>query len=69
VYQFRKQLGRYLREKRGDTTLKQFAGKLGISDSTLQRLEIGQQNITIDTLELLMKQLKCNFGDIFDLSK
>ena len=69
MYQFRKQLGRYLREKRGDTTLKQFAGKLGISDSTLQRLEIGQQNITIDTLELLMKQLKCNFGDIFDLSK
>ena len=49
--------------------MKQFAGKLGISDSTLQRLEIGQQNITIDTLELLMKQLKCNFGDIFDLSK
>ena len=45
------QLAKFLREKRGELTLKQFARKLGISDSTLQRLEIGEQNIIkIDTL-------------------
>ena len=64
-YRLRKQLGEFLREKRGDLTLSQFARKLAISDSTLQRLEIGQQNITIDTLEQIMERLKCSVTDVF----
>jgi DNA-binding Xre family transcriptional regulator len=38
---------------------------LGISDSTLHRLELGDQNITIDTLEEILKRLKCSVTDIF----
>lgn len=64
-FKLRKQLGMFLRKKRGSLTLSQYAKKLGISDSTLQRLEIGQQNITIDTLEVISTRLKCSVGEIF----
>jgi transcriptional regulator with XRE-family HTH domain len=40
-------------------TLQQFARKAGISDSTLQRLESGEQNITLQTLEKILGNLKC----------
>jgi len=63
-HQFRKRLGEYLRQQRGDSTLAQFARKLGISDSTLQRLEIGEQNITIDTLEQIVDRLKFDLRDV-----
>ena len=61
----RQQLAQFLRSRRGEQTLAQFARKTGLSDSTLQRLEIGEQNITIDSLESLMNRLKCGFRDIF----
>jgi len=65
-HQLRQQLGKFLRERRGNLTLAQFARKTGISDSTLQRLEIFQQNVTLDTLELILKKLNCDLGDIFN---
>jgi hypothetical protein len=40
----------FLRKRRGDLTYQQFSRKLGISDSTLQRLGIGHQNVTLKTL-------------------
>jgi putative transcriptional regulator len=60
-----KQLGRFLREKRGTLTYAQFARKIGISDSSLQRLETGEQNVTLKTLEHLVNRLKCTVSDIF----
>lgn len=62
---YRKLLGKYLREQRGELSLNQFAKKLGISDSTLQRLEIGEQNITIDTLEQIAQKTGADIGKIF----
>ena len=64
-HRLRKQLGKFLRAKRGDETLAQYARKLGISDSTLQRLEIGEQNITVDTLERILDRLKCSVVEVF----
>ncbi len=64
-HRLRKQLGKFLRGKRGEETLAQYARKLGISDSTLQRLEIGEQNITVDTLEQIIDRLKCSISDVF----
>jgi len=61
---FRKQLADYLRQRRGDMTYAQFARKVGLSSSTLQRLEMGEQNITIDTLEALVRRLKCRVTDV-----
>ncbi len=62
---FRKQLSDFLRQQRGAQTYAEFARRVGLWSSTLQRLEVGEQNVTIDTLELLVGRLKCSVGDIF----
>ena len=64
-HRLRKQLGRFLRERRGDLTLAQFARRLGVSDSSLQRMEIGEQNVTLDTLENILARLDCSMADVF----
>ena len=61
-----RQLGRFLRARRGDLTLEQFSRKLGVSDSTLQRLEMGEQNVTLKTLEQILDRLKCSVTDVFE---
>jgi transcriptional regulator with XRE-family HTH domain len=61
----RKQFGQFLREKRGDQTLRDFARKVGVSSSTLQRLEMAEQNVTLDTLERVTRKLKITVSDIF----
>jgi DNA-binding Xre family transcriptional regulator len=60
-----KQLAAFLRKKRGELTFKQFSRKTGISDSTLHRLELGEQNITLNTLEQICDRLKCSMAEIF----
>ena len=61
-----KQLGKFLRRRRGNMTLPAFARKLGISSSSLHRIELAQQNVTLTTLEHLLKRLKCTIAEIFD---
>lgn len=61
-----KQLAAFLRKRRGDLTYVQFARKTGLSDSTLQRLEMGEQNVTLKTLEQIVVRLKCSVSDIFE---
>ncbi len=60
-----KQLGQFLRQRRGEMTLPAFARKLGISSSSLHRMEMGEQNVTLTTLERLLKRLKCSAADVF----
>ncbi len=60
-----KQLGAFLRKRRGSLTYQQFSRKIGISDSTLQRLEMGEQNVTLKTLEQICGRLKCKVADLF----
>jgi len=64
-YQLRRQLAEFLKRKRGDQTFQQFARKLGLSDSSLQRIEMMEQNVTIDTIEHIVKRLGCRVSDIF----
>ena len=59
------QLGRFLRQKRGDLTLPAYARKIGISSSSLHRMEMGEQNVTLKTLEQLLKRLNCGIADVF----
>ncbi len=42
-----------------------FARKLGLGRSTINRIEMAEQNVTIKTLEQLTKALKCDIGDLF----
>jgi transcriptional regulator with XRE-family HTH domain len=60
-----KQLGWFLRKKRGSLTHQQFSRKLGVSDSALQRLEHGQQRVTLGRLEQILERLKCELADVF----
>jgi putative transcriptional regulator len=61
----RSQLGAFLKQKRGEMTYAQFSRRIGISKSTLQRLEQGEQNITVDTLEQLLGKLSAGMSDVF----
>ncbi len=61
----RTQLGAFLRKQRGDLTFAQFARRIGVSKSTLQRLEQGEQNITVDTLEHLLAKLSARMSEVF----
>jgi putative transcriptional regulator len=64
AYKLAIQLGSFLRRKRGKLTYAQFAKKVGLSDSTLHRMEIGEQNVTLKTLELISKRLKCKVSQM-----
>jgi DNA-binding Xre family transcriptional regulator len=46
-------------------TYQQFSRKMGISDSTLHRLEMGEQNVTLKTLEHLSDRLHCKISELF----
>ncbi|MBB3063396.1 helix-turn-helix domain-containing protein [Microbulbifer rhizosphaerae] len=63
---FRIVLARQLRAERKAMGLGQqeFARKLAISQSTLARIESGEQNVTIDMLELICSRLKCKISEL-----
>ncbi|NHK27162.1 helix-turn-helix transcriptional regulator [Parvularcula flava] len=63
---FRNNLAKNIRSRRGNLTQKEFSRKLGIDQASVNRIEIGEQNITIDTLQLICDRLKCNAGDLLD---
>jgi DNA-binding Xre family transcriptional regulator len=60
-----KQLGQFLRKKRGQMSYPAFARKVGISSASLHRMEMGDQNVTLKTLEHILKRFKCTVSDIF----
>jgi transcriptional regulator with XRE-family HTH domain len=60
-----KQFGRFLRQQRGNESYAVFAKRLGISASTLFRLENAEQSVTLGKLEEILKRLKMNVRDVF----
>jgi DNA-binding Xre family transcriptional regulator len=42
-----------------------FSNRIGLPPSTLHRLEMCRQSITLSRLEQIMKRLKCSLTDIF----
>ena len=61
----RKQLAAFLKKERGDMTFAKFEQKMGISASTLHRIEMCDQNVTLDTLEDIMIRPKVSMSEIF----
>jgi DNA-binding Xre family transcriptional regulator len=37
---------------------------MGVSDSTLRRMEMGEQNVTLKTLEQISDRLKCSISEM-----
>jgi putative transcriptional regulator len=63
--QLAKRLAKRLRTLRGDLPQLRFSKKIGISNASLNRIEIGRQNVTLEMLETLCARLKCDVGDLF----
>ncbi len=61
----RKRLARKLIALRGDKSQSQYARETGLSKSTLSRLEAGEQNTTLDSLETLCRKLRIDILDLF----
>jgi transcriptional regulator with XRE-family HTH domain len=59
------QLAMFLRRRRGKATYAAFSRKLGITPSSLFRLENCQQSITLKTLQQILDRLRCDLADIF----
>ena len=64
-----KKLAAFLKKQRGDTTYRAFAKKLGITPSSLFRIEQCDQSITLNRLQQIMDRLKVDLVDIFGISK
>lgn len=62
---FRMRLARKLAQLRGDRSQLQYSREVGLSKSTLSRLELGTQNLTLDSLETLCSKLGCDIVDLF----
>jgi DNA-binding XRE family transcriptional regulator len=62
---YRRRLAHYLRESRGEEGQIAFARRIGVSQSTLQRLEMAEQNVGLDMLEMICVRLHCEIGDLF----
>jgi len=62
---YRQRLAYYLRTLRGEEGQIAFANRIGVSQSTLQRLEMAEQNVGLDALETMCVRLHCEIGDLF----
>ncbi len=58
-------LARFVRLQRGTQTFSQFARKLGLGESTLHRIENGQQSATLRSVQQILKALRCDYQDVF----
>ena len=59
------ELGKFLRKARGELSYAQFSKKVGVSHTTLHRLERGEHHLTLNKLETVMNKLKIKLSDIF----
>lgn len=58
-------LAEALRRRRGERSQRQFATQLGIGRSTYNRLEMGEENVTINTLDTICIRLGVSMGELF----
>jgi transcriptional regulator with XRE-family HTH domain len=60
-----RQLAKFLRKKRGSLSYAAFAKRLGVSHTTLHRIERGEHHITLDKLETILVKLRVRLKHIF----
>jgi DNA-binding Xre family transcriptional regulator len=61
---YRKHLASELKLRRGERSMREFAIKVGLSKTTIQRIENEDQNVTIDTIEHLCNKLRCEVNEL-----
>ena len=60
------ELAKNIKDLRGDMTQREFAKKLNINVGTLNRIEQGQENITLKTIQRMCISLNCSVGSLFE---
>lgn len=60
-----RQVAEFLRQRRGEMPYAEFSKLTRLPPSTLCRLEMCQQSITLGRLEQLLRRLKCRLADVF----
>lgn len=59
-------LAKNLKKYRGEISHSEFARQLKLPKSVLHRLETGEHNPTLSTIEMLLKALKCKPSDLLE---
>jgi transcriptional regulator with XRE-family HTH domain len=64
---YERRFGAYIKAERLKSGLRyaEFSRKLGISHTTLSRLENSTQSVTLRTLQLILQRLNASLADIF----
>lgn len=60
-----RQFARFLRKARGSLSYADFSKKVGVSHTTLHRIERGEHHITLSKLETILVRLKLRLSDVF----
>jgi transcriptional regulator with XRE-family HTH domain len=60
-----KQLAIFLREQRGELSYAEFGKKVGLSHTTLHRIERAEHRLTINKLQTVLDRLKIKLSDVF----
>ena len=60
-----RQLAKFMRDARGSLSYADFAKKVGVSYTTLHRLERGEHHLTLNKLETILNKLRIKLKDVF----
>jgi len=60
-----RQLASFLKKERGNLSYADFAKKVGLSHTTLHRLDRGEHHLTLYKLETVLNKLKVRLRDVF----
>lgn len=63
--QLRRRLAAFMKEKRAEKPLREFAARYRLSKDTVARIENEEQNVTIDMLDHMCKVFRCDVADLF----
>ncbi len=63
--QLRRRLAAFMKGKRAEKPLREFAARYRLSKDTVARIENEEQNVTIDMLDHMCKAFRCDVADLF----
>jgi transcriptional regulator with XRE-family HTH domain len=61
----RSRLAAFIRQRRGSMPQRTFARKTGLAQSSIMRIENEDQNVTLETLEMLCKTFHVDVAELF----
>ncbi len=60
-----RQLAKFLKKARGSLSYAEFSKKVGVSYTTLHRIERGEHHLTLNKMETILNRLRIKLRDVF----